>query len=29
MDYFVKVLEALNDNYGDYEKLTPNRINEI
>lgn len=29
MDYFVKVLEALTDDYGDYEKLTPNRINEI
>ena len=28
-DYFVKVLEALTDDYGDYEKLTPNRINEI
>lgn len=29
MDYFVKVLEALTDDYGDYEKLLPNRINEI
>ena len=28
-DYFVKVLEALTNDYGDYEKLTPDRINEI
>lgn len=28
-DYFVKVLETLTNDYGDYEKLTPDRINEI
>ena len=28
-DYFVKVLESLTNDYGDYEKLTPDRINEI
>ena len=28
-DYFVKVLKALTNDYGDYEKLTPDRINEI
>ena len=27
--YFVKVVEALTNDYGDYEKLSPNRINEI
>lgn len=25
----VKVLEGLTNDYGDYEKLTPDRINEI
>lgn len=29
MDYFVKVLEALTDDYGDYEKLMLHKINEI